>query len=385
MHVNSTPLFNSFWIGGFECASHRRNDGKRLDLLTATAHDHRAEADYRQLASFGIRTVRDGLRWHLIERTPGHYDWSSFLPMLHSAAASGTQVIWDLCHYGYPDDLDIWSSQFVERIARFATAAAQVVRNETGSVPWYCPVNEMSYWAWAGGHVGLFNPCDVERGGELKRQLVRAAIAVTEAIREVDPGARLVAAEPLIHVTSNSEDPQHIRDAEEYRLIQYEAVDLLTGRMEPELGGRPEYLDVLGVNYYPFNQWYLGGSTIPLGHHAFRALSEMLQEAYERYRRPLLIAETGAEGSGRASWLHYVGAEVQEALCNQVPIEGICIYPILDYPGWENGRICKVGLLSDPLDEHKRIVCERTAMELIRLQRLFSRMTGSHEVLSPAG
>lgn len=385
MQLNSTRLFNSFWLGGFECASHRRNDGKRLDLLAATGHDQRAAADYRQLASHGIRTVRDGVRWHLIERTPGQYDWSSFLPMLHAAAATDTQVIWDLCHYGYPDDIDVWSSAFVERLASFAAATAQLVKDETGTVPLYCPVNEMSYWAWAGGEVGLFNPYGIERGSELKRQLVRAAIAATEAIREVDPQVRLITVEPLIHVVSPTEDLQHIRDAEEYRLLQYEAVDLLTGRQEPEIGGRPEYLDVLGVNFYPFNQWYLGGSTIPLGHHAFRPLSQMLQEVYERYRCPLLIAETGAEGSGRASWLHYVGAEVQEALCNQVPIEGICIYPILDHPGWENDRICSVGLLSDPLDDHKRIVCERTATELMRLERLFRPMMGSREVVRFTG
>ena len=65
------------------------------------------------LAEHGIRTVRDGLRWHLIETAPGRYDWSSFLPMLRAARDTGTQVIWDLAHYGWPDDLDIWSPAFV--------------------------------------------------------------------------------------------------------------------------------------------------------------------------------------------------------------------------------------------------------------------------------
>lgn len=371
MQIAPTHVFNSFWLGGFECACHRRSDGRRLDLLAATGHDLSAESDYRQLAGHGIRTVRDGLRWHLIETTPGRYDWSSFLPMLRAATATGTQVIWDLCHYGYPDDIDIWSAAFVDRFARFASAAAQLIKDETGAVAQYCPVNEISYWAWAGAEVGMFNPCAMKRGGDLKRQLVRAAIAGIEAIREVDPLARLVTAEPLIHVTGNSDNPRHCRDAENYRLCQFEAVDLLIGRREPELGGRPEYLDVMGVNFYPFNQWYLGGSTIPLGHHAFRPLSQMLQEVYERYRRPILIAETGAEGSGRASWLHYVGAEVQEALGRDIPIEGICLYPVLDYPGWENERVCAVGLLRDPHENGLRQVCERTATELMRQDGLF--------------
>jgi hypothetical protein len=93
-HFASTDaLFKSFFIGGFECSMHRRRDGKRLDLIAATGHDVNAKADYRILAEHGIRTVRDGLRWHLIETAPGRYDWSSFLPMLRAACDADTQVI----------------------------------------------------------------------------------------------------------------------------------------------------------------------------------------------------------------------------------------------------------------------------------------------------
>src|SRR5690606_1312019 len=113
-------LLESFLMGGFECSSHRRNDGQRLDLLAATGHDRWARSDYRRLSEAGMRTVRDGLRWHLIETRPGHYDWSSFVPMLRAAREGQMQVIWDLCHYGFPDDLDIWRPAFVERFARFA-------------------------------------------------------------------------------------------------------------------------------------------------------------------------------------------------------------------------------------------------------------------------
>lgn len=147
----SPSLFNSFFLGGFECSSHSRQDGRRLDLLASTKHDRLAAQDYQQLAEYGIRAVRDGIRWHLIERSAGRYDWSSFLPMLHAARDGGVQVIWDLCHYGWPDEIDIWKPEFVERFARFAGAAARLVRDETDAVPFFCPINEISYFAWAGG------------------------------------------------------------------------------------------------------------------------------------------------------------------------------------------------------------------------------------------
>ena len=88
---------------------------------------------------------------------------------------------------------------------------------------------------------------------------------------------------------------------------------------EPELGGDPSLVDVVGLNFYPHNQWYFEGPTIPMGHHEYRPLADMLVEMAERYGKPVFISETGAEGSGRAAWLHYVCDEVREA---QAPRRG---------------------------------------------------------------
>ena len=372
MTAVAEPCFRSFFLGGFESSSHRRRDGRRLDLLAATGHDRFALEDYAALCQHDIMTVRDGLRWHLIERSQGQYDWASLLPMLRAAEAGRMQVAWDLCHYGWPDGLDIWAPAFVDRFARFAAAAAAVVRDESDGPPWYCAVNEISFWAWAGGEVGRINPCRHGEGGRLKRQLVRAAIAATQAIKAVDPRARFITAEPFIHVSPGLGDEEHRRRAEEYRLSQFEALDMLTGRLAPELGGAPDLVDVSGLNFYPDNQWYLGGSTIPMGHHEYRPLREMLAEAHGRCGRPLLLAETGAEGTARAAWLHYVGGEVHAARKAGVPVAGLCIYPVLDYPGWEDERVCQVGLLSAANELGRRKVCSGLARELRRQQVIFA-------------
>jgi beta-glucosidase/6-phospho-beta-glucosidase/beta-galactosidase len=360
--------FESFFMGGFECSTHRRRDRIRLDLLAATRHDELAEADYRCLETVGLRTVRDGLRWHLIETSPHRYDWSSALPMIRAARSTGTQVIWDLCHYGWPDDIDIWSAAFVDRFARFAGEAARVMREESEAVPFYCPVNEMSFWAWAGGEVARMNPATRHRGGELKRQLARAAIAAVEAVRAADPRARFVYAEPGIHVTTQSKRRSDRAAAEGYRLSQFEACDLISGKLEPELGGRADYLDIVGVNFYPDNQWLFRGPTIPFGHHSYRPFRDILSETHARYGRPVMVSETGAEGSARASWLHYVCGEVRAALAAGVPVLGVCLYPVLDYPGWENERCCDVGLFSVPDENGNRRVCDALLEELERQQ-----------------
>ncbi|MEA1673230.1 hypothetical protein [Nitrospirillum sp. BR 11163] len=190
------------------------------------------------------------------------------------------------------------------------------------------------------------NPFARGEGERLKAQLVRAAIAAVDAVRAVDPKARFVYAEPAIHVTAAAPLLEEHEAAERRRLSQFQTYDMLSGREEPGLGGAPAYLDIVGVNFYPHNQWYQGGSTIPLGHHSYRPLHQILAEFHARYGRPLLIAETGAEGSARPSWLHYVCAEVRQARACGVPVRGVCLYPVLDYPGWDDERACEVGLLT---------------------------------------
>jgi hypothetical protein len=49
-------------------------------------------------------------------------------------------------------------------------------------------------------------------------------------------------------------------------------------------------------------------------HPRYRPAWQMLREVYERYRRPLFIAETGIEDEARPAWLRYVGYEVRWVL-----------------------------------------------------------------------
>ena len=357
-------MFRSFFMGGFECSTHKRKDGKRVDMLASTAHDRYAENDYRHLQRLGIHTVRDGLRWHLIERRPRRYDWSSCLSTIDAAERTGTEVIWDLCHYGWPNGLDIWSPSFIERFANFARSAAELIASRTSGHRFYCPINELSFWAWAGGQVGYMNPGALERGGNLKRQLVRAFIAAAEAIREVDPNAGIIVAEPSVNITTGSEAMTDIAEAEKHRLYEFEVVDMLLGQQEPELGGHAGILDAVGMNFYPANQWYHFGPGIPFGHHHFRAFADMIVETHERCGLPILIAETGAEASSRPGWWHYICSQVAEALERGVPVAGICLYPVTAYPGWDNDRICETGLFAMAGEDGERAVYAPLAAQM---------------------
>lgn len=354
--------FQSYLQAGFECSCHRFPDGRQLDLMESTGHAKWADEDYAAIAALGMHTARDGVRWHLVCPETNTYDWSSLLPLLRAATNNGVEVIWDLCHYGWPPWLDIWSPGFPEAFARYAGATARLIAGETDMQPWYCPVNEISYWSWAAGDMAHFDPCATGRGPELKRQLARAAIQASDAILDADPGARLVCAEPLIAI--QPAQPGEAEEAAAASEAQFEALDMLCGRLHPDLGGDERYVDVVGLNYYPHNQWLHRGQPLPWTDARYTPLSRLLERCARRYDKPLFIAETGAEGAARAPWLRYVAVQAALARAHGIDVRGICLYPVTDYPGWGDDRHCPTGLLSAPDLDGRRSVYAPLEIEL---------------------
>ncbi len=365
-------LFQSFFMGGFECSTHRTRSGRRLDLIDSTQHDRFAFQDYRLLMKYGLRTARDGVRWHLMEREPGRYDWSVAEPMFRAAQKSGLQVVWDLWHYGWPDDLDLFSPEFAPRFGAFAGAVAQKLLELGDETPMFSPVNEISFFSWAAGDGRVMYPYAEGRGMEIKRQLVRASVAAIKAIKRVNPAARFLQVDPMINVISRRDDPEDAPAAELQRLSQFEVWDMMCGRLEPELGGKPAFLDVIGVNYYIHNQWkHPGGddAMIVPSDPRYRHVRDMLREISDRYDRPILIAETGIEDETRPAWLRYISNEAAAAIAQGVPLEGICLYPVLNHPGWEDDRHCYNGLFDYANEEGEREVYLPLAAELARQQK----------------
>ena len=389
--IPRAPIFRSFFAGGFECSTHRNRHGRRLDLVAATHHDQFAIQDYRRFQKQGLRVAREGLRWHLVEKTPGHYDFSTALPIVRAASATGTQVVWDLCHFGWPDHLDIFKPEFVAALSNYAMAFAKWLHSETDAPGFFVPVNEISFFSWAAGDEGSIFPFATGRGFELKTQLVRAAIGAMDSIWSVMHDARFVHVDPIINVIAASKRPEDKPDAEAYRLSQFQSWDMLSGRMRPELGGHGKYLDIIGVNFYPHNQWFynLKGfrrirrfTPISRHHPAYRPFREMLAEVYERYHRPIFIAETGAENRIRTGWFRYVCQETQAAIANGVPVHGMCLYPILNHPGWLDNRHCYNGLWDYPDTHGNREIYEPLARELKRWQKVFEHH-GLHDSEDP--
>ncbi len=386
--IPQRPFLPSFFAAGFECSTFRRRAGQRMDFIAATRHDDLALQDYLRLQREGIRVAREGVRWHLVEPVPRHYDFSSVLSIVQAARTTGTQVIWDLCHFGWPDHVELFQPAFVSSLARYGRAFAQWLAQEMDGPGFFVPINEISFFSWAAGDEGSMHPFVTGRGFELKTQLVRAALATMDAIWSVLPRSRFVHVDPIIHVVASPRHPEEQADADAYRRSQFQAWDMLAGTLWPELGGHPRYLDIIGVNFYPHNQWFYNlnkfrrvrkFTPIPRHHALYRPFGQMLAEVCERYQRPVLVAETGAEDRLRPRWLRYVCQEVEAARCQDLPIHGICLYPILNHPGWIDDRHCRNGLWDYPDPQGHRKIYQPLAAEVRHWRKVFEPRTKRHK------
>ncbi len=157
----------------------------------------------------------------------------------------------------------------------------------------------------------------------------------------MDKGVRILATEPLVNIVTDNQDPEELlqRAAREHE-FQFQVFDILSGRVCPELRGRPEYLDIMGLNFYPNNQWFVE-SGVPLFRSPFERaegwvdLHELLILVYQRYERPFIVAETSGTEDIRADWIKYIGEETSLVLKRRLPFWGVCLYPIIDRPDWD--------------------------------------------------
>jgi beta-glucosidase/6-phospho-beta-glucosidase/beta-galactosidase len=331
-------MLKSFFLAGFECATGYNSQGEWIDQIAATQHDRFADDDYRLLTDLDIYGVREGVRWPLVDRR-GRYDFSSVRPHVEAARKYEVEVIWDLFHYGYPEDVEIFSEEFPGRFADYCYAFARYVSARTDGVCYFTPVNEPSFYSWAGGQVGLFAPHQKDRGWEMKAYLCRAAIQGINAIRAACPGARIVNVDPICRVVHPEDDEELEGRAIHFNeRAVWECWDMIAGTLMPELGGSREHLDIVGMNYYWTNQWCVSRLGVPLEPSDPRChpLRNLVRATWERYGGDVLITETTHRDENRAHWIRELAEECQALLDEGIPLRGATLYPVLGMPEWHD-------------------------------------------------
>jgi hypothetical protein len=222
---------------------------------------------------------------------------------------------------------------------------------------------------------------------EMKHALCRMTIAGVNAIREVDPDARMVHVDPLIHTVPPPDRPDLSDEAYQQAYVEaYEAWDILAGKLMPEYGGSPGILDIVGLNVYNFSQAQMNadGTRAVLGPRDPRRkpLSESLKFAHERYGRPVIIGETSGWQDHRAEWLRTTMEECLKALAEGIDLQAVCLYPCIDIPDWQSGEWAKIGIY----DLEDRETCERIPHDpYVRELRRWQRLLDQPELIEPDG
>jgi beta-glucosidase/6-phospho-beta-glucosidase/beta-galactosidase len=376
-------IFPTFFISGFECSTFIWKDRGRRDLVAETQHRERAAEDYDHLRRLGIAVAREGIPWPLVQRG-ARYDFSPIDPMIAAMNRCRILPIWDLFHYGYPDGIDPFAEDFAEQFARYCRAAAAYVVPRVRGPYYFTPVNEITFFAFAGGEWGWVAPFGKTREERFRFRLAlcRAAIAGARAIREVAPEARMVNIDPLVRVVPPRDRPDLAAAAErESDEDMFLAWDVLAGRRHPELGGAPGILDIVGANNYSFGQMEYREQ----GPHAALApdddrivpLCDLLRAVWERYRRPMIIGETSGLNDGRPAWLKDLMEESLAAVAQGVDLHAVCLFPAVDMPDWHTGDWLHNGIcdLVDEAGALTRVPYEPYVQELRRWQKLLNRVT----------
>lgn len=341
-YATASP-FKSFWMAGYECSDKLNAFGNRVDFLNITGHIDAVHEDYAKLKDFNISTVREGIRWSQVERTPYKYDFSVVAEMIKAANTYNIQQVWDICHFGYPDDLTPLHPLFAKRFTAVCKAFAAFYRsiNPSGNLI-IIPVNEVSFISWLGGHVCATTPYCKGYGWEVKYELMKAYIEGVKTLKSIDKNVLILSCEPLVNMV-----PPLNATAEETAIAalqhqhQFQTTDILCGKMCPELGGTPELLDMVGLNYYYNNQWIVNSEKFLVWKDEpkdvrWRPLNHLVNEAYNRYKKPIVITETSHPKEDRPLWIIDIAKQLIKTLNNDIPLLGVCMYPVIDRPDWDD-------------------------------------------------
>ena len=324
--LDLTPSGIELW-GGIEGTVNRVGDLFHSQLAR-NGHDVRT-GDIERCIALGIRALRYPLLWERVApddlRRP---DWRRTDASLAVMQRSGVRVIAGLLHHGSgPAYTSLVDPGFPGKFACYARMVAS-------RYPWidhYTPINEPLTTARFSGLYGLWYPHarDARVFWTALSNQCRATVLAMREIRSVNARAQLVQTEDLGRTYSTRTLAYQAKFNNQLRWLAW---DLLAGRVSKShflwrwltqkcgasdseiewFAENPCPPDIVGVNYYVTSDRFLDESLARYptryhgGNHHHRyadieaarsvaeptgGLRERLDEAWQRYRRPLAVTE----------------------------------------------------------------------------------------------
>jgi dTDP-4-dehydrorhamnose reductase len=363
--------------GGLECTINRVGD-YWADQDRHSLHSERGVSDLRAFESLGIRMMRYPVLWEATAPdSPDELRFEFSDERMAFLRDSAIEPIIGLLHHGSgPHYTSLVDPGFPEKLAEYAGRVAE-------RYPWvthYTPVNEPLTTARFSGLYGVWYPHgrDDRTFARALYNEVRGTVLAMRAIRQVNPGARLVQTDDLGRATGTDDTRPRVEFENDRRWLGF---DMLMGRVAP---GHPmfDYLtteggltaaelalladdpcppDVIGVNHYLLSSRFLDDRTDLYPRHTWcppsgsqevayadvpaletaRAVSptiaSLLREVWERYPGiPFAITEVHVDGEPETQlqWLWEVWRAATRLHEDGAPILGITVWSLLGTFDW---------------------------------------------------
>jgi dTDP-4-dehydrorhamnose reductase len=355
--------------GGIECTINRVGNTFR-DQLDYCGHYTRA-GDIERIAELGVRALRYPVLWERHQPVKNQViDWSWTEQQLQKIHISNMTPIVGLVHHGSgPAYTNLLNDNFASGLAAYA----QQVASRFPWLEYFTPVNEPLTTARFSGLYAFWYPHHKNAYSFAVMMLnqVKAIVLAMQAVRRINPAAKLVQTEDLTKIHSTPLLSYQACFENERRWLTY---DLLCGRVTPEhplwnyflyLGIKESQLyffientcvpDIMGLNYYVTSERYLdedldaypmhshGGN----GKHVYAdveavrvknpaGIKRLLLEAWDRFHLPMAITEAhlhcDEEDQGR--WFK----EIWDACCllkqTGVPVKAVTAWSLLGAYDW---------------------------------------------------
>lgn len=366
----------AIWAG-LECTVNRVGD-RLINQCEKSGH-HKRLADLRMFAELGVERLRYPCLWEFAAPDrPGDYDWSWADERMLELHRLGLSPIVGLLHHGSgPMYTSLIDPEFPEKFAAYAQAFAE-------RFPWvedYTPINEPLTTARFSCLYGIWYPHakDDQAFGRAMINQAKATSLAMMAIRDVNPGARLIQTEDMGRVQSTAE-LKYQRDFEnERRWLSYDLLCGKVGKAHPLYGyllgieikqgelatleDRPCPPDILGLNHYLLSSRYLdhrlenyskqfhGGN----GKHRYADIAavdtdeaeppapkSIFIEAWERFHIPLAVTEVHIRGyrESQLQWFDEIYSSAMQAKDEGVDFRAVTAWSLLGTFDWNS--LCTV-------------------------------------------
>lgn len=417
---NIQDLRMEMWAG-VECTVNRVGD-RYFNQLERNGHGTRLD-DLNLFAELGISTIRYPVLWELIAPNGlQNADWSWADERLERLQELGIRPIVGLVHHGSgPIHTSLIDRNFAPGLAEFA----QAVQERYPWVELFTPVNEPLTTARFSGLYGHWYPHGRDNATFICALITqcRATALSMQAIRQVNPDAKLVQTEDLCKVFST---PFMAYQAEFENERRWLSLDLLCGKINREhplwdylcwsgvseadlewFLAHPCPPDIIGMNHYLtsdrflderlelYPAWTHGGN----GKHQYADVeavrvcaegiagpSALIKEVWQRYKLPIAVTEVhhGCTREEQLRWLKEVWDAANSVRSEGVDIQAITAWSLLGSFDW-NSLVTRVeGCYESGVFDLRSPKPRATALARM-LRDLATQRTHDHPVLDVPG